>query len=132
LTEQIDRATARKTTLTVAAVSLVAGAWQIHRQRPTAAVVLLGLGVLLTFFALLVPAVAVRFHRRWMYLAECLGYVNTRVLLTLVFYGLLTPMRVVFRMAGHDPLARRAVPEVSYWQRRAATRQSTKSFEHTF
>lgn len=37
-------------------------------------------------------------------------------LLALVFYGLITPLAILFRVLGHDPLNRNADPQcASYW-----------------
>jgi hypothetical protein len=45
-------------------------------------------------------------HRVWMRIGHALGWVNTRILLTLVFYLIVTPMGVAMRALGKDPLAR--------------------------
>jgi hypothetical protein len=132
LTEQITEASARRTTLTVAAVALIIGVWQFHRSRPAAAVALVGFGGLIMSLAIIVPVFAKWFHQGWMRLAEALGWINTRVLLTVVFYGLLTPMKIIRRTIGHDPLSRRGVPQSSYWVGRTAERRSGKSFEQAF
>jgi len=39
-----------------------------------------------------------------MRLAHVLGWVNSRVLLTALFFLVLTPMGLVLRLAGRDPL----------------------------
>src|SRR5262245_56443239 len=36
-----------------------------------------------------------------------LGWLSTRILLSLVFFVLVTPLRVMWRMSGYDPLDRR-------------------------
>lgn len=40
----------------------------------------------------------------WFKFAEALGWFNSRVLLSLVFYLILTPIAFAFRLAGNDPL----------------------------
>jgi hypothetical protein len=55
----------------------------------------------LTFPLLLRPVFKV-----WMILGEALGWVNTRIILTLVYYGLIVPMGTMLRMMGKDPMAR--------------------------
>lgn len=40
----------------------------------------------------------------WMFVGHILGWVNTRILLSIVFYGLLTPMGWVMRLLGADPM----------------------------
>ena len=43
----------------------------------------------------------------WWMLASALGWLNARILLSLVFFLLLTPLRLVWRIRGYDPLDRR-------------------------
>jgi hypothetical protein len=41
-----------------------------------------------------------------MWIGHILGWVNTRILLGLVFYGLITPMGILFRLMGKDVMRR--------------------------
>jgi hypothetical protein len=41
---------------------------------------------------------------------QALGWVNTRIILGVVFYGLLTPMGLAMRILGKDPLHRQFDP----------------------
>ena len=78
--------------------------------------VLAGIGGALVFGALLVPIVLKPLHIAWMTLALVLGYVMTRVLLTAVFYLVVTPTGLVMRVLGKDPLQRRIDHDAStYW-----------------
>ena len=43
-------------------------------------------------------------HRGWMALGEVLGWINTRVILGLLFYLLVTPIGMVRRLMGKDPM----------------------------
>ena len=45
-------------------------------------------------------------HRIWMTAGELLGWVNTRILLGLLFYGVVTPLGVLMRRLGRDPMQR--------------------------
>ncbi len=57
----------------------------------------------------------VPFHRVWMgYVAAPLGWFNTRLLLGLVFFLLFSPIALVLRLLGKDPLRRASHPG-SYW-----------------
>jgi Saxitoxin biosynthesis operon protein SxtJ len=61
----------------------------------------------------LVPALAVPkalgpVHRAWMWVGHWVGWFNTRVLLSIVFYLVVTPMGLALRALGRDPMARRA------------------------
>jgi hypothetical protein len=51
-----------------------------------------------------------------------IGWVVSRVILGLVFYGLMTPVAFVFRAAGRDELMLKPPAGVgTYWQKRPAT-----------
>jgi ABC-type uncharacterized transport system permease subunit len=48
-----------------------------------------------------------------------LGAVMSAVILTLLFYLVITPLGLVMRLVGEDPMRRRFEPELpSYWIRR--------------
>jgi hypothetical protein len=117
--------------LIVAAVLGLIGGWQWYRLHQGAAVVLwvLAGGVLICAF---VPPAAKRFHHYWMALAAVLGYVNSRILLSAIYYLLITPIGTALRLTGYDPLRRRGSRRVSYWVQRERTRQTPESFERAF
>jgi hypothetical protein len=52
-----------------------------------------------------------RAYDRWMVVVRALAWVNTRVILTVVFYLILTPVGLVRRLMGYDPLNRRLEPD---------------------
>src|SRR5690606_38839000 len=75
---------------------------------PGAALVLLGLAA---------PATLRPVYRVWMGLAVVLGFVMTRVLLTLVFVLVVLPIGLALRLVGKDLLDVRIDPEAtSYWK----------------
>jgi hypothetical protein len=123
---------ARKTTLVVGAVLLPIAAWSLWRGRPLRAEVFGGIGSLLVLLALVAPRWTLPFHRAWMKLAAALGYVNSRILLGLMYYGVMTPMGLLMRLAGRDALRRRGKTSASYWIPRPRTRQDRRQFERLF
>ncbi len=63
-----------------------------------------------------VPLAVKPFYYAWMSLAVVLGFVMTRVILTLFFFLVLTPVGLFFRLVGRDPLHRKPDPDASsYW-----------------
>ena len=55
------------------------------------------------------------------YAALPIGIVVSTVVLLVIFYLLLTPLALVFRLVRRDPLDRRLIPEAkSYWRERSA------------
>jgi hypothetical protein len=86
----------------------------------------------LLIIGLFVPVAAKGFHRLWMGIAGVLGYINSRILLTILYYLLFTPYGLVSRLVGRDPLDRRSPPKESYWIKRENTRQTREQFERLF
>jgi hypothetical protein len=57
------------------------------------------------------------------------GWALSRVLLAVVFYGLITPLALGFRLAGRDPLQRRADAAAdTYWQPRPQPADARRYF----
>lgn len=128
----VTNAQARKSALLVAAVLLGIAAWNLYRGRTTVVLIFGALGAALVVAGLFVPPAARAFHTTWMRFAAALGHVNSRVLLTLVYYLVVTPYGVVTRLVGRDPLRRRGAKGESYWVERKTTRQSREQFERLF
>jgi hypothetical protein len=89
--------------------------WRGHVVPP---VILGALSVGLVVPGLLVPRVLGPVERGWMRFAEVLGRINARIILTLFWVVVMTPVGLVRRLFG-DPLDRSVRPdEPSVWVRR--------------
>jgi hypothetical protein len=95
----------RKFGLTVGAAFVVLGGvswWRGHELPPR---VLWILGGALFVPGLVAPALLRPVHRAWMAFAHVLGHVNTRIILSVLFYLVMTPVGLVMRLF-RDPLNR--------------------------
>jgi hypothetical protein len=91
----------------------------------------LGLALALVVPALVAPAVLAPVHRVWMALGDALGWVNTRIVLGLIFFGVVTPTGLALKLAGRDPMRRTFDPEAATYRVPRATRPGahmTKQF----
>lgn len=129
---EVSDVQARKTALVVAIVLFLIAGWNVYRGRIPMAALLGGIGGLLAVIGLFVPVAARGFHHFWMGVAGVLGYVNSRIILTVLYYGVFTPYSLIGRMVGRDPLARRGPRKETYWVKRQNTRQSREQFERLF
>ncbi|MEX0608606.1 MAG: SxtJ family membrane protein [Balneolaceae bacterium] len=86
-----------KTQLVIVTGLLVIGA---IFQNETFAYAALIIGVL----SLAVAPIGIRIVWAWYTLAEILGWINSRVLLSVIFYLIVTPIALLFRLFGNDPL----------------------------
>jgi len=103
--------------LLVGGVLLLLAAWWYLRGRfPSAVPVAVAVGALLVLFGLVAPRALYWPNRGWMALAEALSFVSTRVVLAVVFFIAVTPIGLVKRLTGWDPLRRRAQSAGSYWR----------------
>ena len=53
-------------------------------------------------------------YRAWMKLGNILGWVNSRIILGLVFLIILQPIALIMRILGHDPLRTKKFAQESY------------------
>ena len=85
---------------------LIAGAL-VWRGRITAAEILGPIGALLLVLGLVQPRLLKWPSALWWRMAMVMGYVNARVTLTIAFALVLSPLGLVWRLIGKDPLTRR-------------------------
>ena len=57
--------------------------------------------------ALLIPRVLRPVYTTWMKIGHGIGWVNTRIILGVLFYVLVLPMGLIMRLFGKDPMARK-------------------------
>lgn len=67
------------------------------------------IGGILGLLTLLVRSAAVLLDYLWLQVSKVLNFVITRVLLSAVFFIILTPIAVIYRLAGKDSLQKKAV-----------------------
>ena len=66
--------------------------------------------------ALTAPAVLRYPYRVWMLAGHCLGWLNTRIILTILFYVVFTPVSVVMRIIKRDSMRRSFEPELDTYR----------------
>ena len=77
------------------------------RGRVGRAEIIAGIGAVLLVCGLTAPRMLAVPSRLWWRFSRALGHINARVLLTLMFSIILTPVSLVWRLTGKDPLQRR-------------------------
>jgi hypothetical protein len=92
--------------LLVGGIFGVIGLWPLLWRQESPRLWALTLAVVLILPALVAPRILTPAYRAWMKLAEVLAWVNTRIVLGVVFYGVVTPIALVMRLAGRDPMRR--------------------------
>jgi len=103
--------------LIVGGVFVLLGLWWLYRGKfTTAAYVLSAAGAVLILCGLILPRLLTVPRKFWMKLAEGMSYVSSRIILAVVFFLVLTPIGLVKRAMGWDPLQRRSGSRHTFWQ----------------
>ena len=119
--------------LIVGGIFVLLSAWWIYRGKFSAvSQVTLPLGAILVLLGLALPRALVLPNKAWMALAEVLSFVSTRIILAIVFFGIVTPIGFVKRLFGWDPLSRRAPASASYWRPYSARQRDSRHYEKMF
>ncbi|MBK8067640.1 MAG: hypothetical protein IPK27_08400 [Rhodanobacteraceae bacterium] len=68
------------------------------------------------WLASLAPSLLAPLNRAWMALGHLLGRIISPIIMGLIFFGVVTPIAIVARLRGVDPMRRRFDPAArSYW-----------------
>jgi hypothetical protein len=119
--------------LIVGGVFVLLSVWWLYRGKfNTGSQAALPLGSLLIILALSFPRALVFPNKGWMLLAEGLSFITTRIVLGLVFFLVITPIGVVKRLSGWDPLNRRSGPSASYWKPYSDRQRDPRHYEKMF
>ena len=127
-----DRRHLRKFGFTVAIGFAVIGTiswWRGHTLAPMVLWTIAGLNLLP---ALVAPTLLGPVERVWMTIGRGLGWINTRIILTAIFYAVVTPAGLIVRLF-RDPLDRELYEaRASYWIRRTAVPFDANHYKRQF
>jgi len=109
------------------------GGWWLYRGKLTSvAHVIVPLGIVLVLLGLIIPRVLIYPNKAWMKLAEGMSFISTRIILAIVYFGVLTPIGLIKRAMGWDPLHRRSERSDSYWRPYSKRQLDPRHYEKMF
>ena len=119
--------------LIVGGVLLALRLWWFYRGKfETAGFVLTIIGSALILLGGFAPRLLVIPRKLWMKLAEGMAYVSSRVILAMIFFLVLTPIGLVKRAMGWDPLQRRSGSRDSFWHPYPERQKDPRHYEKMF
>lgn len=86
---------------------------------------------ILSLIAWRVPALLTPLTRGWLWLGHHLGRINTFILLSVVFFLLITPLALLFRVLRRDPLELQSPHRKSFWHHHTQA-PTPESFRNQF
>lgn len=91
------------------------------------------IGMVILSLGLLKPRVLGPIHKGWVNISFVMGFFMTHLILALVYYLIFTPMALVMRALGKDPLRLKHNGNAqSYWIERRETQSTRESYERMF
>lgn len=83
--------------------------------------------------AVFFPRILLPFQKAWMAFSMVIGFFMSRVIMTVLFYGVLTPIGVAMRIFGKDVLDQRIDKDkASYWHVAPGVVKAKESYENQF
>lgn len=116
-TPPYSASTGRKFAFTLCGAFAVLGLIAFLRHREMTWTVLAALSAALGVAALAVPAQLQPVERAWMGLAHLLSKITTPIFMGIVYFVVLTPIAIVRRLAGGNPMSHKLEAD-SYWAKR--------------
>ena len=102
---EISRKTLTQFALVVSGALLAIAGYQRWRgAEPRVVLALVAIAAVLALLSAIAPSLLRPVYRGWMFIGEALGWINTRIILTLVFFLVVTPIGVMMRLFGRSPM----------------------------
>ena len=113
---EVDNKQLRSFGLIVGGIFAVIGVWPlvIHSAEPRWWALIVA--TLLVLPAAIYPRSLYWPHKGWMALGHVLGWINTRIILGMVFYAVVSPIGFVRRLMGKDPMGRQHRPDLESYR----------------
>ena len=83
------------------------------------------LSALLAIPAVVRPRALRHPFRVWMLIGHCLGWINTRIIISVLYFAMFTPASLVMRIIGRDSMARNFEPNITSYRRPKAARPAS-------
>ena len=93
---------------------------------------ILALGAVFGLFGFVKPLWLGYVYIPWMALAEILGFINSRIILFVVFIVVFVPISIVLRLFGHDPMTRLTKDEVQTYRVKREVAYNPKNMERPY
>ncbi len=127
-----DKAALRRFGLTMS-VSFAVITLVIFLKKGEVTVIAPAISLILLIAALISPIILSYVYIFWMKLAFLLGWLNTRLLLCIIFYAVFAPVGLILRLFRVDPLERRLDEGISsYWKPKEDKRFMAVDYERQF
>lgn len=113
---EVTKKTLRQFGLMVGGIFLFIGLWPFVWRQEAVRIWVVVPGALLAAAGLIIPALLKHVYQGWMWVGHVMGWVNTRIILGILFYGVVTPMGLAMKLTGRDPMRRAFEPDAQTYR----------------
>ena len=90
------------------------------------------IGSIFLFLGLVVPSILKPIYKIWMIFAVIIGWIMTRLILSVLFYTIITGIGILTRIIGKDFLNLKLKDQESYWNIRDNGHELNQDYEKQF
>ena len=127
-----EKSDLRKFGITIGVILLIIAGFLFWKEKESFQILLI-IGVTLCILGIAIPFILKPIYWVWMIFATILGWIMTRVILSLLFYIIFTPIGLILRFFGKQFLELRwDKSKESYWNFRTNEHLQNKNYEKQF
>lgn len=117
---------------TIGGILLLLGAVAVWRGKASAAY-LISFGAAFAILGAVLPPALKPLQKIWMSLAAIIGFFMSRLALSIIFYGVVTPIGILLKLSGKDILDEKIEKDKpSYWHDISKEVRTRESYENQF
>ena len=118
--------------VTIGIILLLIAGFLFYKDKESFQIFLYIAGIFIGF-GLIIPIILKPIYIVWMVFAVFLGWFMTRVILSLLFYVIITPIGLIMRTFGKDFLdVKKESVQGSYWNKRDSNVEQNQNYEKQF
>ncbi len=130
--KNINRNELRKFGLTVGIVLILISVFLFYKTKVSAPYIL-AVGAILSLAGIILPPLLEPLYKVWMGFAVIMGYIMSRVILSLMFFLIFTPVGLILKLLRKDLLKEKIdVGAASYWIKREIKPYDPKRAENQY
>ena len=123
----------RRFGIALAAILIVFGSIHFLKHRMILAQWFCGVGLIVLCVGLSAPGMLKNVYAVFLKAAHAIGWFNTRVILILIYYAILTPIAFIVRISGKDLLNEKLEKNISsYWAKRQLAKPTKEQLKKQF
>tara|TARA_B100000900_G_scaffold125965_1_gene106323 strand:+ start:614 stop:1024 length:411 start_codon:yes stop_codon:yes gene_type:complete len=116
---------------TIGFILLIIGVFSLIREKELF-IYLFSIGSVFIGLSLIAPIVLKPVHKIWMIFAVIVGWIMTRVILSVLFFSIITTIGIFTRLIGKDFLNLKSKNDESYWNIRNKEYELNQDYEKQF